>query len=215
MNLKLSSATVKNGYPLSIAGPGKFLKIVRTLPLALVTINTDSGQTIDAVSGIQIEFKASVKSAVLTCPGAGVDVQIQYYIGDFAYHETARTEPGQTIITTDYITLDASSSILIPGTRTLNGVTFRRKKLSLTNLTGMAGYGASTQAFWNSNYVARASFVKVEGNFAFGNGLVLPPSDGTRLFPQAFETDDDVYANTIAGNAVDLSIVQTWVLVNT
>lgn len=215
MNRKLSTITVPNGFPASIAGPGKFLRIVRTVPIAQVTVSVDSGRIDNAVAGMELEYGASVKAAQITCPGAGVDVVIQYYIGDTPFVANPKTEPGQSFHTTDTISIPANGAVFVQGNLTAAGTKYRRKKITVANLTGLAGFNAAATCIWGTTNSALASIVNASLGIPPYTGdtreYPLLPSTGGQIFPFSEETDDTILlAPPNAGTVVDLSIVQIW-----
>jgi|SRR6185437_12957039 len=226
---QISTAVVKFGKTQPIVGSGKFLRIfasrvssgVFSAGVPLVQIDAD-GQTYFAVPGDEIEFKNPAKNATISCPGitSGVlDVEVTYYIGDFPFVAKEQTEPGQSMLTFDWVSLPVGASVNIPGTLTINGTTYRRTSAKLTNVNGLTGFQAAVSILKSLavSGVAKTSFsVSGGANAGAGPGFepILPAGGASGpTYPVIYDSDDmlSVVCDNAQPGTVDLSIVQTWV----
>lgn len=206
-NLGVTTITVKNGVPLNFSQEGNNFKVLKTSPMALIVAVTDDGQQTKLVPGMDIE--RNFKRITITCPGAGADVQAQVYCGFQPLKKNPTVEPANTFCTVDWITVHNNDSVTMKGTLLVAGNTYRRSKIILANVTGIAGMNPAVLGILETQNTARSSF---SGGFDF-NGPQYPlfPATATQIFPVTVETDDILILSPFAlAGPVDVNMIITW-----
>lgn len=201
--------------------PGTNFVLLQSVPQTLVQATTDDGQKTILLPGVDIA--RSYKRITLTCPGAiALPVKVLVYAGNNPLIANPKTEPAGTFLTVEWMQIKSTDIMTVNGKMINQGQTFRRKSITVANITG-SGFDSAAAANMgqisvplspdNASLGTRYSFfAPVLGSLFKASVFPLVPATATQLFPVTLDTDDKLTISaSIIGGLLDVSVIQTWI----